>query len=202
MTQPREAQVLEWANRKRVWRPFGEGRADGAAMIYGIISLISIFGLFAVDSSPSEFAISLMILALGAMTGWATAIVVAPYDPSEEKRVAAVVGAISAVITGYILGKTNGVIEHILSPTVFDHLTPLHAFRVVGFLIEASGTLLCLYSIREYYDKLWLAATTTKVLVDQLPDDVKAELINSLHPQALSPQTKAELIKLLQPHTP
>lgn len=196
--ETRAEQIQAWASRKRPLQPFGEGRADGAAYMYGVVSLILIFGLFAIDSSAAEFAISLAILALGAMIGWALAIVVAPYDPSEEKRIAAVVGAVSAIVTGYVLGKTNGLVEHVLQPGLWDQLKPLHVFRIVGFLVELSGTFLYLYSVREYYDKLWLAGSTTKLLVDQLPDEVKVDLIQSLRPEALPDGLRDDLRRRLE----
>jgi len=99
-------------------------------------------------SDATAISINTTIMVLACALGWLMGTLMTPYDPAERADFSAYAKAASAFISGYLLGKIDKVIEHILTPAFLSD--PLTAFRTMLFLAAFCVCVLLTFIFRRY----------------------------------------------------
>jgi len=119
-----------------------------AGVVVLVLGTLLVFLTVRMSDTKQDRSVNLVILVLGVCVGWLLGILLSPYDAGEEQRFEQYAGAFSVFASGYLLGKVDRVIGHLLSPEVL--LSPLVGFRVASFTCMTIFGMVLTFAIRKY----------------------------------------------------
>jgi hypothetical protein len=128
-----------WGMDNRMW---------GATVFAAVVVLILIGLCFAFADSGTDRCLNTSVLLLALSSGWLLGVIASPYDTPEAKRFGNYTKAIAAVISGYVLGKFDRVIERAVASEHFP--TAIEAFRMMVFLSALIVGVLVTHAYRSY----------------------------------------------------
>src|ERR1044072_6818563 len=102
---------------------------------------------YLVGRTPQEYALNWTVIIVGAAIGWMVAVLLSPATSSQGKRLKRGAAALSALASGYIIGKGEDSIKELLKPGFL--FTTLVGFRVLAFIGSFSVTLILVFVRRE-----------------------------------------------------
>jgi uncharacterized membrane protein YjfL (UPF0719 family) len=82
-----------------------------------------------VKKEPTDVAISLALVILGATVGWVIGIFLTPYDEIQKIEFSNYASFIALFASGYLIGKVDAAISHLFKPEYL--FTPIVGFRLV-----------------------------------------------------------------------
>ncbi len=91
---------------------------------------------------------NVLIAVLGCAIGWILGTVASPYTNKESTRFGAFGKAVGAFLTGYIFGKMDKLIEHVLTPEFL--FKPENGFVIATTLAGGVTTFIVTYVFRNY----------------------------------------------------
>jgi len=135
---------------KWIWKEiFNKSSGILLAFIFFIVSeLLLLFFSYLVGSTSQEYSLNWTVIIVGAATGWMVAVLLSPDTSSQGKRLKRGAAALSALASGYIIGKGEDSIKQLLKPEFL--FTPLVGFRVLAFVASFSVSLILVFVRREY----------------------------------------------------
>ncbi|MEI7870390.1 MAG: hypothetical protein WCI11_21140 [Candidatus Methylumidiphilus sp.] len=115
------------------------------------LSMFIVLGMAAlyITNEPIEIPINATIMILGLSLGWLCGTFMTPYNKTESEYVSSFTKAVSVFVSGYMVGKVDRVVEHILNPTFLISTVP--AFRIMSFVASFIIALMLTYIFRQYY---------------------------------------------------
>jgi len=117
--------------------------------IFFFLSIILLlFFSYLVGTTPQEYALNWTVIIVGAAIGWMVAVMLSPDTSSQGKRLKRGAAALSALASGYIIGKGEDSIKKLLSPEFL--FIPIVGFRVLAFVASFSVSLILVFVRREY----------------------------------------------------
>jgi hypothetical protein len=96
----------------------------------------------------SAVPMNLTVAAMGFAVGWLLGILLSPYSNNEQTRFTTYASAFGVFASGYLLGKTDKVLETILDPTFI--LDSVHGFRLLAFSTALILGLIVTFMFRQY----------------------------------------------------
>jgi hypothetical protein len=120
------------------------GTCTGASVLLLTLVVLS----FLIRETAQDEYLSLALLVLGLTMGWILGTLSAPYTKNEKTQLATNAKAASVFVSGWMLGKIDGLANHILSPAVL--LKPMAAFRAVAFVAAVLLAALITRTFRVY----------------------------------------------------
>jgi|SRR6185295_15076243 len=117
--------------------------------IFFFVSIILLlFFSYLVGTTYQECALNWTVIIVGASIGWMVAVMLSPDTSSQGKRLKRGAAAVSALASGYIIGKGEDSIHKLLKPEFL--FTPPVGFRVLAFVASFSVSLILVFVRREY----------------------------------------------------
>lgn len=131
------------------------GNQWDAIIAYGVCAIILVvLVLFAFNfspSAPSSRWLTLLAGTGGSAAGWATGIIVSPYDPAEEQQFRSLAKAVYAFATGYALAKLDPLLTQAIDSAkgagVSIQTVTNISVALIAFLTVATAT----YVSRKYW---------------------------------------------------
>jgi hypothetical protein len=106
---------------------------------------------FRTAATPDDASLSLTILAASVVLGWLAGTLASPGTAREEARFGATARAISTFASGYLLAKTDRIVDAVLAPqAVLAPPSVLPAFRIAMAVAAFAGVFLHIYILRVY----------------------------------------------------
>jgi hypothetical protein len=103
------------------------------------------------QGDPRQFAMTVLVGALGVAVGWLIGLLASPYGADEEKRFSRYAATVSAFLSGYALSKIEPTLTFILADGKLV-TQQLYGVRVMVFLICLIAASITMYVFRIYTD--------------------------------------------------
>jgi hypothetical protein len=122
-----------------------------AAITSAVIIMIAlVISSFKVTDDTKDGFINLSLLGLGWSVGWLIGTLLSPYTGTEQTKFAEYAGAVSVFVSGYLIGKIDGLITNIFNPTTLFSISKITGFRIIAFLAASVVTMITTYVFRSY----------------------------------------------------
>ena len=82
---------------------------------------------FYIGASNKDIALNLTMIVFGISLGWLTGIVASPYTNNEEAKFTTFTKAFGVFVSGYLIGKIDGLIESLSAPQII--MESVNGFR-------------------------------------------------------------------------
>jgi len=135
---------------KWIWKEvFKKSSGILLAFIFFFVSeLLMLIFSYLVGTTSQDYALNWTMIIVGAAIGWMVAVLLSPDTSAQGKRLKRGAAALSALASGYIIGKGEDSIKELLKPGFL--FTPLVGFRVLAFVGSFSVSLILVFVRREY----------------------------------------------------
>jgi predicted secreted protein len=119
--------------------------ATVSAIVFGLVMVVL---CIAVADSGVDRCLNIAILMVALASGWLLGVVASPYNNPEAKRFASYTKVISAIVSGYVLGKLDRVIERAVESDQFP--SAIESFRMMLFVAALIVAVLVTHAYRSY----------------------------------------------------
>lgn len=112
-----------------------------------LLALVILINI-ALTADVRSFAFNMLFALFGNCVGWLLATFTSPYTEQESGRFGTLAKAAGAFVTGYVFGKLDDLVTHLLNPQVmFSHD---NVVRSITFAVALTSSFILTYVYRSY----------------------------------------------------
>lgn len=120
----------------------------GTFLFFALTELALLVLSFGVGATSQDHILNCTVVFTGVPVGWIIAVVLTPDNGEQGDRFKRGGAALSAVLTGYLIGKGEDTIKHLLQPGVL--FRPLVGFRSLALVASLLAAFIVVFVHREY----------------------------------------------------